>query len=129
VPGVVSTLKAHDGGHIRGQQINYFSLSLIAPLGAHDYDIRHESDLLVLMNCRQRNGKWLPSLRSRGGEVNLWGVRFFENERQTRFPDKNIAQTPRMHYFSRNIPPECFRKPSLPRRADDGRKLRKEDLL
>ncbi len=73
VPGVVPALKAHDGGHVRGQQIDDLALSLIAPLGAHDYDIRHESDLLVLMNCLPLNGKWLPSLRGARREVNFNG--------------------------------------------------------
>jgi hypothetical protein len=96
VSSVVSALKAHDGGHIRGQQVHNLAFSLIAPLGAHDYDIRHESDLLVLMNCPQRNGKWLPSLRGGSCEVNLWSVRFSGNIAAARFRDKNIAQNPHM---------------------------------
>jgi len=50
-----------------------------------------------LMNCPQRNGKWLPSLRGGSGEVNLWAVRFYENMHTAHSRDKNIAQNPHMN--------------------------------
>ena len=41
VPGVVAALIAHHRVHVRGQHVHQLALGLVAPLRAHDHDVRH----------------------------------------------------------------------------------------
>jgi hypothetical protein len=46
VAGIRAALKTNDYIGILGEDINYFSLSFIAPLGADNYDIGHSKSLV-----------------------------------------------------------------------------------
>jgi hypothetical protein len=51
VTGIVAALKAHDTLGMIGEPVNDLALALVAPLGAHDYDVLGHSCHCVPVDC------------------------------------------------------------------------------